>query len=87
MLGARKVAAAVEVAGISNQYAVRRNNSPEQLPRRGNIIVEYTANKGKASELPVVISVTIVSSGANSRHLTKNPEPRTQNQYLETLEN
>ncbi len=64
MLGARKVAAAAAaaVAGISNQYAVRRNNSPEQLPRRGNIIVEYTANKGKASELPVVISVTIVSS-------------------------
>ena len=45
-------------------YAVRKSKSPEQLPRRGNIIVEYTANKEKAPELPVLISVTTVSSGA-----------------------
>ena len=39
----------------------------EQLPRRGNIIVENKANKEKAPELPVLISVTTVSSGASSR--------------------
>jgi len=38
-----------------------------QLPRRGNIIVENKANKEKAPELLVLISVTTVLSGANSR--------------------
>jgi len=47
-----------------NKYAVRRNKSPEQLPQRGNIIVENTANKEKAPELLILISVTTVSSGA-----------------------
>jgi hypothetical protein len=48
----------------------------EQLPRRpacrtgrGNIIVEYTTNKEKALELPILINVAIVSSSANSRQL------------------
>ena len=38
--------------------------SPEQLPLRGNIIVENKANKEKVPELPVLIGVTDVSSGA-----------------------
>jgi len=41
----------------------------EELPWRGNIIVENKANKEKAPELPVLISVTDVSSGANTRHI------------------
>ena len=47
--------------------AEQRNFKQKQLPRRGNIIVEYTANKEKTPELPVFISVTTVSSGASSR--------------------
>ena len=39
----------------------------EQVPRRGNIIVENKANKKKVPELPVFISVTDVSSGENSQ--------------------
>ena len=42
--------------------------SPEQLPRRGNIIVENKANKENVPELLVLISVTDVSSGASIRH-------------------
>jgi len=39
----------------------------EQLPRRGNIIVENKANKENTPELLVLISVTTVSSGASNR--------------------
>jgi hypothetical protein len=53
----------VAVAGRSLQLAVYSLQSPEQLPRRGNIIVENKANKEKAPELPDKISVTIVSFG------------------------
>ncbi|MBA7566612.1 hypothetical protein ES708_08304 [subsurface metagenome] len=38
----------------------------EELPRRGNIIVENKTEKEKVPELPVLISVTTVSSGTNN---------------------
>jgi len=49
------------------ELAGSRNKSPEQLPRRGNIIVEKKGNKENTPELPVLISVTTVSSGASNR--------------------
>jgi len=49
------------------KLAGSKNKSPEQLPRRGNIIVENKANKENASELPVLISAITVSSGASNR--------------------
>ncbi|MCK4430454.1 MAG: hypothetical protein KAW19_04040 [Candidatus Aminicenantes bacterium] len=47
------------------QYAEinRQNNYP------GGVTLEYTANKEKAPELPDLISVIAVSSGASSRQL------------------
>jgi len=43
-----------------------KKNILKQLPQRGKIIVENKANKEKAPELPILISVTAVSSGASS---------------------
>ena len=67
------------------ELAGSRNKSPEQLPWRGNIIVENKANKENAPELPVLISVTTVSSGVSSRQLFRSKLTDADSENSETM--